>query len=181
MSKQSIGKNILINVIIGLFWLLLASICIFIIEKYRHLILEALGLQIKIDSPKEILMFYSNIGATIAGILLAVVAMILNLNGKVGFTIFKEAGNLKRFIRLCVINLVIFILCSLSGLIGLYGIISLRIPTYLFIAGLCGLILIGFISINLLTDSKDINSSTDGHLERISSQLDSIFQTLSKK
>lgn len=181
MRKKTTGKNILINLIIGLIWFFPAYICIFVIEKYRHTILKKLGLQIKIESTKDILMFYSGIGITIAGILLAVVALILTLNGNVKFAIFKKHGWLKNFIYLCIANLLVFIVCSLSGLIGLYVNLSLRIPTYCFILGVWGLILIGFISINLLTDSQNTNSSTDGHLEIISSQLDSILNAIDKK
>ena len=181
MSKKHIGKNILVNIIFWSIWLLPATICIFIIEKYSHLILGTFGVKINIKSPTDILIFYSGIGATIAGVLLAVVALVLTLNGQVKFVIFKENGWFKLFVDFCFANSIVFIMCSLCSIIGLYGVCPLKISTYLFLVGLWGLPLIGFITRNLLMDTSNSNSSIDGYLERISGQLDSILYNLNNK
>ena len=181
MSKKHIGKNILVNIIFWSIWLLPATICIFIIEKYSYLILGTLGVKIKVKSPTDILIFYSGIGATIAGVLLAVVALVLTLNGQVKFAIFKENGWFKLFINFCFANSIVFIMCSLCSIVGLYGVCPLKISTYLFLVGLWGLPLIGFITRNLLLDTNNNNSSIDGNLERISGQLDSILHSLNNK
>ena len=178
MSKKFIGKDILVNAIFWLIWLLPAAMCIFIIEKYCHSILEMFGLKINIKSSTDILIFYSGIGATIAGVLLAVVALVLTLNGQVKFAIFKENGWFKLFVNFCFVNSIVFILCSLCSIIGLYGVFPLKISTYLFLIGVWGLPLIGFITKNLLMDTSNNNSSIEGYLERISGQLDAILHSL---
>jgi len=180
MNKDSIGKNIWIDIIFWGIWLLPATICIYIIEEYGLIILRKIGAQINIKSPTDILIFYSGIGATIAGVLLAVIALVLTLNGQVKFAIFKANGWFKLFINFCFANSMVFVLCSFCSVVGLYGIFPLKFSTYLFIFGLWGLPLIGFIARNLLMDTTTTNSLIDAYLERISSQLDSIFHVVSK-
>ena len=179
MNKKSTGKNIWIDIIFWGIWLFPSTICIYIIEKYGLSFLEKIGVQIDIKSPTDILIFYSGIGATIAGALLAVIALILTLNGQIKFTIFRTNGWFNLFINFCFANSMLFILCSFCSIIGLYGILPLKLSTYCFITGLWGIILIGFITRNLLMGTANTNSAIEGYLERISSQLDSILHNVS--
>ena len=178
MNKKNFGKYTLIKYCFYAVWLFPAIICIIVIEKYG---LKEFGISIDIKSPTDILTFYSGIGATMAGILFAVITLVLTLNGQVKFAAFKANGWLKVFIDFCFFNSMMFILCSFCGIVGLYGVFPLKYSTYLFFSGLWGLPLIGFITRNLLMDTTNINSAVEGNLEQISLQLKCIIYAISAK
>lgn len=181
MNSKLTGKIILTKSFIWGLWLFPAIISVIAIEQYGFIFLNRLGAKIDIKSPTDIFIFYSGSGATIAGVLLAVVTLILTLKGQVKVELYKANGGIKLFINLCFANSLVFILCSFCGIIGLYGLFPLKIATYFFIFGLWGLLLIGFITRNLLMDTTNTNSAIEGLLKCISSQLDLIYQSVSNK
>ncbi len=180
MNMKFIGNNTLIRAVLWGGWLLPAVISIYVIEQHGPCLLRMLGAQIDIKSSTDIFIFYSGVGATIAGILLTNIALVLTLNGQVRFAIFQANGSFRSFVNLCFTIAIIFILCSFCSIAGLYGILPLKVSTYLFVSGLWGLPLIGLITKNLLTDPTKRNSAIEGGLERISSQLDLIARVVSK-
>ena len=178
MRINYIGMRILIKLFFYAVWLIPAAIIICVIENDC---LKMIGVQIDIKAPTDILIFYSGIGATIAGIILATVTLVFTLNNQVRFASFKANGWLNLFINFCFSNSLVFVLCSLCGIMGLYGLLPLKYSTYLFVIGLWGLPIIGFITRNLLTDTTNTNSAVEGYLEQISCQLNHIAHAVSAR